>query len=145
MVTAFFTDSITTDNSSISVAGLSKDTKPGTYALAKSGSDYTLAGNHLLQSGSNYTSGSGDTNGLTLTISDTSITSANIYYGESLLSKMYDPMAELLTYNGDIENRLTNLRDVLNEIPDRQAKLDQRIAKLLQIDMQCNTHLWKGL
>ena len=130
VVTAFFTDSITTDNSSISVAGLSKDTKPGTYALAKSGSDYTLAGVTLTQSGSNYTSGSGDTNGLTLTISDTSITSANIYYGESLLSKMYDSMAELLTYNGDIENRLTNLRDVLNEIPDRQAKLDQRIAKL---------------
>ncbi len=130
VVTAFFTDSITTDNSSVSVAGLSKDTKPGTYALAKSGSDYTLAGVTLTQSGSNYTSGSGDTNGLTLTISDTSITSANIYYGESLLSKMYDSMAELLTYNGDIENRLTNLRDVLNEIPDRQAKLDQRIAKL---------------
>ena len=42
VVTAFFTDSITTDNSSVSVAGLSKDTKPGTYALAKSGSDYTL-------------------------------------------------------------------------------------------------------
>ena len=36
---------------------------------------------------------------------------------------MYDSMAELLTYNGDIENRLTNLRDVLNEIPDRQAKV----------------------
>ena len=39
---------------------------------------------------------------MTLTISDTNVTSANIYYGESLLSKIDDSLAQLLTFNGDI-------------------------------------------
>jgi len=127
---AFFTDTLATDSSAVTVSGLGKDTLPGTYALAKSGSDYTLAGVTLSASGSNYTSASGDTNGMVLTISDTNITSANIYFGESLLSKMDDSIAQLLTYNGDIETRLTNLRDDLSGISDRQSKLDARIAKL---------------
>ena len=130
IVNAFFTDTLATDSSAVTVSGLGKDTLPGTYALAKSGSDYTLAGVTLSASGSNYTSASGDTNGMVLTISDTNITSANIYFGESLLSKMDDSIAQLLTYNGDIENRLTNLRDELSGISDRQSKLDDRIAKL---------------
>lgn len=130
IVNAFFTDTLATDNSAVTVSGLGKDTLPGTYALAKSGSDYTLAGVTLSSSGSNYTSASGDTNGMVLTISDTNITSANIYFGESLLSKMDDSIAQLLTYNGDIETRLTNLRDDLSGISDRQSKLDARIAKL---------------
>ena len=130
IVNAFFTDTLATDNSSVQISGLSKDTVPGEYALAKSGGNYTLAGVTLSASGSNYTSASGDTSGMVLTISDTNITSANIYYGESLLSKMDDSLAQLLTFNGDIEIKLTNLRDDLSGISDRQSKLDGRIAKL---------------
>ena len=100
--------------------------------MAKSGSDFTLAGAALSNSGSDYTSSSGDTNGMTLTISDTSITSANIFYGESLLSKIDESMTQLLTFNGDIETRLTTLRDDLADIPDREQSLDDRIAKLTQ-------------
>ncbi len=132
VVNSFFTDVLATDNSSVSVTGLSKDTLPGTYALAKSGSDFTLAGAALSVDGSNYTSSSGNTNGMTLTITDTNITSANIFYGESLLSKIDDSLAEILTFNGDIETRLTNLRGDLENIPDRQLKLDARIEKLTQ-------------
>lgn len=132
VVNSFFTDVLSTDNSSITVTELSNDTVPGAYALAKSGSDYTLAGVTLSQSGSVYSSGSGDTNGMKLNIADTNITSANIYFGESLLSKIDDSLGELLTYNGDIETRLTNLRDELGEIPDRQLKLDARIQKLTE-------------
>ncbi len=132
VVNSFFTDVLTTDNSSVSITALSKDTLPGTYALAKSGSDFTLAGAALSVDGSNYTSSSGNTNGMTLNITDTNITSANIFYGESLLSKIDDSLAELLTFNGDIEMRLTNLRGDLEKIPDRQLKLDARIEKLTQ-------------
>ena len=46
---------------------------PGAYALAKSGSDYTLAGVTLSQSGSIYSSGSGETNGMKVNIADTNI------------------------------------------------------------------------
>ncbi len=132
IINAFFTDAITTDNSSVNVSGLTTNTQPGTYALAKSGSDFTLAGAALSNSGNDYTSSSGDTNGMTLTISDTSITSANIFYGESLLSKIDESMTQLLTFNGDIETRLTTLRDDLADIPDREQSLDDRIAKLTQ-------------
>ncbi len=130
IVNAFFTDTLTTDSSAVTVAALGTATKPGSYALAKPGGNYTLAGVSLSASGSKYTSASGDTSGMVLNISDTNITSANIYYGESLLSKMDKSLAQLLTYNGDIETRLTNLRGDLSNISDRQSKLDARIAKL---------------
>ena len=69
IITAFFTDNLTTDSSSVTVSGLSSATVPGSYALAKSGSDYTLAGVTLSANGSTYTSSSGDTSGMTLNIS----------------------------------------------------------------------------
>ena len=132
IINAFFTDGISTDNSAVKVSRLTTDTKHGTYALSKSGSDYILDGVTLSNSGSNYTSASGNTKGMTLTISDTNVTSANIYYGESLLSKIDDSLAQLLTFNGDIETRIDSLRENLRDIPDRQQKLEDRVAKLTQ-------------
>ena len=132
IINAFFTDGLSTDNSAVKISRLTTDTKHGTYALSKSGSDYILDGVTLSNSGSNYTSASGNTKGMTLTISDTNVTSANIYYGESLLSKIDDSLAQLLTFNGDIETRIDSLRENLRDIPDRQQKLEDRVAKLTQ-------------
>ena len=132
ILNAFFKDTLATDNSSVEISGLSANTKPGTYALAKSGGAFTLNSASLSNSGNDYTSSSGDTNGMTLTISDNSITSANIYYGESLLSKINDSLSQLLTYNGDIETRITNLRSDLSDIPEREVRLQSRIDKLTQ-------------
>lgn len=132
IINAFFTDGISTDNSAVKISRLTTDTKHGTYALSKSGSDYILDGVTLSNSGSNYTSASGNTKGMTLTISDTNVTSANIYYGESLLSKIDDSLAQLLTFNGDIETRIDSLRENLRDIPDRQQKLEDRVEKLTQ-------------
>lgn len=132
IINAFFTDGLSTDNSAVKISRLTTDTKHGTYALSKSGSDYILDGVTLSNSGSNYTSASGNTKGMTLTISDTNVTSANIYYGESLLSKIDDSLTQLLTFNGDIETRIDSLRENLRDIPDRQQKLEDRVAKLTQ-------------
>ena len=132
IINAFFTDGISTDNSAVEVSGLTADTNYGTYALSKSGSDYILDSVTLTNSGSNYTSASGNTKGMTLTISDTNVTSANIYYGESLLSKIDDNLTQLLTFNGDIATRIDSLRENLRDIPDRQQKLEDRVAKLTQ-------------
>ena len=132
IINAFFKDTSSTDNSSVEISGLSVNTKPGTYALAKSGGAFTLNSASLSNSGNDYTSSSGDTNGMTLTISDNSITSANIYYGESLLSKIDDSLSQLLTFNGDIETRITNLRSDLSDIPEREVRLQSRIDKLTQ-------------
>ena len=132
IINAFFTDGLSTDNSAVKISRLTTDTKHGTYALSKSGSDYILDGVTLSNSGSNYTSASGSTKGMTLTISDTNVTSANIYYGESLLSKIDDSLTQLLTFNGDIETRIDSLRENLRDIPDRQQKLEDRVEKLTQ-------------
>lgn len=132
IINAFFTDGLSTDNSAVKISRLTTDTKHGTYALSKSGSDYILDGVTLSNSGSNYTSASGNTKGMTLTISDTNVTSANIYYGESLLSKIDDSLTQLLTFNGDIETRIDSLRENLRDIPDRQQKLEDRVEKLTQ-------------
>lgn len=132
IINAFFTDGISTDNSAVEVSRITADTNHGTYALSKSGSDYILDSVTLTNSGSNYTSASGNTKGITLTISDTNVTSANIYYGESLLSKIDDNLAQLLTFNGDIATRINGLRENLRDIPDRQQKLEDRVAKLTQ-------------
>ena len=132
IINAFFTDGISTDNSAVEVSRLTADTNHGTYALSKSGSDYILDSVTLTNSGSNYTSASGNTKGMTLTISDTNVTSANIYYGESLLSKIDDNLTQLLTFNGDIATRIDSLRENLRDIPDRQQKLEDRVAKLTQ-------------
>ena len=132
ILNAFFKDTLATDNSSVEISGLSANTKPGAYALAKSGGAFTLNGASLSNSGNDYTSSSGDTNGMTLTISDNSITSANIYYGESLLTKINDSLSQLLTYNGDIETRITNLRSDLSDIPEREVRLQSRIDKLTE-------------
>ena len=132
ILNAFFKDTLATDNSSVEISGLSANTKPGAYALAKSGGAFTLNGASLSNSGNDYTSSSGDTNGMILTISDNSITIANIYYGESLLTKINDSLSQLLTYNGDIETRITNLRSDLSDIPEREVRLQSRIDKLTQ-------------
>ena len=132
IINAFFSDSLTTDNSSVSVTDLSKNTTVGSYALAKSGSDFTLDGVTMTVDGSVYTVPSGNASGMKLTISDTNITSANIYYGECLLTKIEDSVEQMLTFNGDIEKRLTNLRDHLSDIPDRETLLERRIEDLTE-------------
>ena len=55
ILNAFFKDTLATDNSSVEISGLSANTKPGTYALAKSGGAFTLNGASLSNSGNDYT------------------------------------------------------------------------------------------
>ena len=86
----------------------------------------------LAQNGSVYTSSTGNTNGMELTITDTNVTSANVYFGESLLSKIDTQLSQYLKFNGDIRNRVNNLNESLNEITDRRDKYDALVAKLTE-------------
>ena len=60
--------------------------------------------------GSIYSSTSGNSSGLKIQITDTSITSANIYYGKSLMSLVDESLTNILAFDGDIQNRLKNYR-----------------------------------
>ena len=133
IINAVFKDTNDTDNSSVSLTGYSKDTAYGTYALTKSSGNYILNGDSTLsQSGSTYTSSSGDTNGMALTITDTSVESANIYFGESLLSKIDTQLSQYLKFNGDIRNRVNNLNRSLSEITERRQQYDSLVASLTE-------------
>ena len=44
----------------------------------------------MSQSGTEYTSSSGDSSGLILNITDSSLTAANVYYGKSLMTLVDD-------------------------------------------------------
>ena len=133
IINAVFKDTNDTDNSSVALTGYSKDTAYGTYALTKSSGNYILNGDSTLsQSGSTYTSSSGDTNGMALTITDTSVESANIYFGESLLSKIDTQLSQYLKFNGDIRNRVNNLNRNLSEITERRQQYDSLVASLTE-------------
>lgn len=133
VVNAIFKDSLSTDNSSVEVSKLGTNTVPGSYALSKSGGNYVLNGDSTLAaSGTSYTSSTGNTNGMVLTISDSNVTSANVYYGECLLSKVDASLAQLLKFNGDIATRVANLRLNYTDVTDRQIALEERIDKITE-------------
>ena len=52
---------------------------------------------------------------LKIQITDTSITSANIYYGKSLISLVDESLTNILAFDGDIQNRLKNLSASLKD------------------------------
>ena len=68
IVDAIFKDQLVSDNAEVEITAIGIDTKTGSYALTKSGSDYLLDGAALTASGTSYSSSSGDTNGIVLQI-----------------------------------------------------------------------------
>lgn len=130
IINAVFKNGLSTDSSSVIVSALGTETVPGSYAIAASGSDFTLGGVTMTNSGTTYTVPSGPAKGMVMTISDSNLSSANVYYGESLMHKVEDSLAIILKYNGDIATRVTTLTSHLRKMPDRQQELDARIEKL---------------
>ena len=131
-IDAIFKNQLDTDTAEVVVTTLGTDTQPGSYSISKSGSDYLIDGVAMTNSGSTYTSSSGNSTGMVLTISDTSVTAANVYYGKSLMSKVDENLTAFLAFDGDIQTRLTNLSNNLKELDTQRTTLDDRMAKLEQ-------------
>ena len=93
-IDAIFKNQLDTDTAEVVVTTLGTDTQPGSYSISKSGSDYLIDGVAMTNSGSTYTSSSGNSTGMVLTISDTSVTAANVYYGKSLMFKSVNYLVE---------------------------------------------------
>ena len=64
IIDAIFKDQLVTDNAEVEVTTIGTDTEPGSYAITKSGSDYFIDGVQMSASGTLYTSGSGNSNGM---------------------------------------------------------------------------------
>ena len=132
VIDAVFKNQLKTDTTEIAVTQLGTSTKTGSYAITKSGSDFLIDGVAMSADGSIYSSTSGNSSGLKIQITDTSITSANIYYGKSLISLVDESLTNILAFDGDIQNRLKNLSASLKDFEDQKIVLDERMAKLEQ-------------
>ena len=132
VVDAIFKNQLTTDSADLSVKALGSNTKPGSFSITKSGGNFLIDGSAMSQSGTEYTSSSGDSSGLVLNITDSSLTAANVYYGKSLMTLVDESLTSFLAFDGDIQNRLSSLSDNLRDLADQKVVLDERMAKLEQ-------------
>ena len=130
IVDAIFKDQLMSDNAEVEVRTLGTDTKPGSYAITKSGSDYLIDGVALSANGTLYTSGSGDSSGMVINIASSDVSSANIYFGKSLMTQIDTSLSNFLSFNGDIANRLSNLNEKLGDFRDQKTSLDERMDRL---------------
>ena len=130
IVDAIFKNQLISDNAEVEVTSIGTDTEPGSYAITKTGSDYFIDGVQMTANGTLYTSGSGDSNGMVMNIASSDVSSANIYYGKSLMTKIDASLSNFLEFNGDINNRISNLTDKLSDFKDQKTTLDERMAML---------------
>ena len=132
VVDAIFKNQLTSDSADLSVKALGSNTKPGSFSITKSGGNFLIDGSAMSQSGTEYTSSSGDSTGLVVNIADSNLSSANVYYGKSLMTLVDDSLTNFLAFDGDIQNRLSGLSDSLKEFAEQKLSLDQRMEKLQQ-------------
>ena len=127
---SFFRDQIVSDNTDIVPKRYSlADTKPGSYAVSVSSGTATVGGVSTTQSGSLYTVASGDPNGIALEI-NSSNTNGTIHYGRSFISLLQEKLDTFLKFNGLISSKVQGANKRLSELSDKQANLEDRIAKL---------------
>ena len=130
IVDAIFKDQLTSDNAEVEVTTIGPDTLPGTYAITEDAGDYNIDGVKMTANGTLYTSASGDSIGMVMNIASSDVSSANIYFGKSLMTQIDTSLSNFLSYNGDINNRISNLNEKLGDFKDQKTLLDERMARL---------------
>ncbi len=107
---------------------------PGVYGLVVSSGTATLTDSNstsaTMSSGTNRYGYADSTIGATGLILDTSKTTANtnVYMGRSLLQNLSKYIDDVLTLNGDIDEKIYNLEDDVDDLVEEQEALDLQIA-----------------
>ena len=107
---------------------------PGVYGLVISSGTATLTDSNstsdTMSSGTNRYGYANSTIGATGLILDTSKTTAdtNVYMGRSLLQNLSKYIDDVLTLNGDIDEKIFNLEDDVDDLVEEQEALDLQIA-----------------
>ena len=130
---AIFNSSITSSNSNLILSKTSfSKPKPGTYSYRHSSGDSYLDNIKLLK-GTDSTTGldyysavDGDPAGVTI-IPQSSVSSAFVYIGESMLDKMDSYIENILSSSGDIERRKTSLNQDLTDIDDGLLDINRKV------------------
>ena len=86
-----------------------------------------------------YTSISGDTKGLKLTVNG-SISSATVFYGQSLADKLSDYIENVISATGDLEKSKKSTTSI-SDFNQDQADLEEGL-KQLEKDTQFNFQRW---
>ena len=130
-VKAFFRNELRTDNSDISITAYDfVNTVPGTYAFATDNSStHSIGGVSATKDGTTFSVASGDPTGIKLSVANNA-TSGNIYYGKSFLTLAIDSLDSYLEFNSIIDRRVTNFNSSLDELVDKEERLDSRIESL---------------
>ena len=130
---AIFNSSITSSNSNLVLSKTSFSTpKPGTYSYRHSSGDSYLDNIKLLkgtdlETGLDYYSAiDGDASGVTI-IPQSSVSTAFVYIGESMLDKMDSYIENILSSSGDIERRKTSLNQDLTDIDDGLLDINRKV------------------
>ena len=130
---AIFNSSITSSNSNLLLSKTSFSTpKPGTYSYRHSSGDSYLDNIKLLKGTDSitgldyYSAVDGDPAGITI-IPQSSVSSAFVYVGESMLDKMDSYIENILSSSGDIERRKTSLNQDLTDIDDGLLDINRKV------------------
>ena len=106
--------------------------KPGTYSYRHSSGDSYLDNIKLLK-GTDSTTGldyysavDGDPSGVTI-IPQSSVSSAFVYVGESMLDQIDSYIENILSSSGDIERRKTSLNQDLTDIDDGLLDINRKV------------------
>ncbi len=129
---AIFNSSITSNNTNL-VLDKTSTSKPlaGVYSYTHSSGHSYLGNTKLVKTEPSsgldyYTATSGDTSGITI-IPQTSVSSAFVYVGESMLDKMDIYIENILSSSGDIERRKNSLNKDLTEIDDGLLDINRKV------------------
>ena len=107
---------------------------PGVYGFALSGGTATLTDSggttENMSAGSNRYGYSSNTIGATGLLLDTSKTSVNtnVYMGRSIMQTLSKYIDDVLMLNGDIDQKIYNLEDDVDNLVEEQEALDLQIA-----------------
>ena len=89
----------------------------------------TLSGSTLADGTKKYTATTGDGTGLRFSVSG-SVTSANVYYGESFLSKLESYVKDLVSSTGVLAKSEIQANTSISEFNDDKADLEARIEAI---------------
>ena len=139
---AIFNSSVTSDNSNLVMnRNLFSSPKPGSYAYAlttytdDAGSTQTTGSlNGVLMSGGTdsstgltyYSATQGDAMGVNI-IPQTTVSSATVYVGESMVDAMNDYLEQILASSGALERRKTDLNRDLVDIESDLLDIDNKV------------------
>ena len=130
---AIFNSSITSSNTNLVLSKTSSSKpEPGTYSYTHSSGDSYLDNIKLLKGSDSttgldyYTAIDGDPSGISI-IPQTSVSSAFVYVGESMLDQLDSYIENILSSSGDIERRKSTLNQDLTDIDDGLLDINRKV------------------